>query len=138
MGSDRVTVDLLREWHQATDRVGAALGVVLEQNGLSEAAGGVLWALDPDAPPPTLRDLARMLGCDPSNASLISGKLERQGLLERLPHPTDGRARVLVLTTRGAQLQARLLAGLASTTPLSRLTPTEREQLATLLRKMEP
>lgn len=137
MDSDRVTVLLLRQWYEVSRTVDRSLADALGRLGLTESAGAALWALDPDTPPPTVRDLAQTLGCDPSNASLISAKLEQDGLLARRPHPTDGRSRVLVLTPRGKQLHARLVADVAALTPLRHLDTRQQHQLADLLATIE-
>ncbi len=138
MTSDQITVLLLRQWHEVSRSVDRLLAEALGQLGLTESTGAALWALDPGTPPPTVRDLAHILGCDPSNASLVSAKLEQDGLAERRPHPTDGRARVLVLTERGRELHARLVADVAALTPLRRLDTAQQHQLSALLETIEP
>src|ERR671936_1246640 len=59
--------------------------------------------------PMTMRELAERMSCEPSNATFVVDKLEAQGLIERRPHPTDRRARHLVLTDDGNALRERLL-----------------------------
>ena len=124
---------VLRQWYEVSRSVDRALAGALDRIGLTESAGAALWALDPGTPPPTMRDLARTLHCDPSNASLVSAKLEQDGLVERRAHPTDGRSRVLVLTERGKELHARLVADVAALTPLRHLNPAQQRQLSDLL-----
>src|ERR671931_2688471 len=51
--------------------------------------------------PMTMRELAERMSCEPSNATFVVDKLERQGLVERRPRPTDRRVRQLVLTADG-------------------------------------
>jgi len=133
MNSDHVTIALLRQWYQMSRSVDRRLTEALDRLGLTESAGAALWALDPNAPPPTVRELARTLGCDPSNASLVSTKLEQDGLVHRRSHPADGRARVLVLTDQGQALLARLVAEVAASTPLRHLDAAQRCQLSDLL-----
>jgi DNA-binding MarR family transcriptional regulator len=137
MDSDRVTVLLLRQWYGVSRTVDRSLADALGRLGLTESVGAALWALDPGTPPPTVRDLARTLDCDPSNASLISAKLQQDGLVARQPHPTDGRSRVLVLTARGKRLHARLVADVASLTPLRHLDTRQQHQLSDLLATIE-
>jgi MarR family transcriptional regulator, organic hydroperoxide resistance regulator len=133
MSVDAMTVLLLRQWYEVSRSVDHLLADALGGLGLTESAGAALWALDPALPAPTMRDLARTLSCDPSNASLVTAKLEQDGLLERRPHPSDGRARVLFLTERGQQVLARLIADVAALTPLRRLSPAQQRQLSKLL-----
>ncbi len=40
----------------------------------------------------TMRELAERMSCEPSNATFVIDKLEKQGLVERHAHPTDRRA----------------------------------------------
>lgn len=49
----------------------------------------------------TAGDLARHLKMTKQSASEAVAVLESAGLVERVPHPTDGRARVLRLTKKG-------------------------------------
>lgn len=64
--------------------------------------------------------------------------LERAGLVERLPDPTDRRGRLVGLTDRGREVvDAALLDHLENEQRLlGALDPEEREQLAGLLRKL--
>lgn len=137
MNSDQVTVALLRQWYDVAQAVGRSLSETLDRLGLTESAGAALWSLDPDGHPPTVRELAHTLGCDPSNASLVSTKLEQDGLVQRRPHPADRRARVLVLTDQGRSLLARLVAEVAAATPLRHLDAAQRRQLSELLDTMQ-
>jgi DNA-binding MarR family transcriptional regulator len=57
--------------------------------------------------PKTMGELASALGIDAPYATLVVDELERQGLVERRPHPTDRRVKVVAATTRGAALARR-------------------------------
>ncbi|MFJ8431495.1 MarR family winged helix-turn-helix transcriptional regulator [Kitasatospora sp. NPDC094019] len=83
--------------------------------------------------PLTMRELAGRMNCEPSNTTFVVDRLERQGLVERRPHPSDRRARHLVLTPAGAGLRERLLALLATDSPLAGLGPEQRLALQGLL-----
>ncbi|QES47336.1 MarR family transcriptional regulator [Streptomyces venezuelae] len=83
--------------------------------------------------PMTMRELAERMSCEPSNTTFVVDKLEKQGLVERHPHPTDRRAKHLVLTAEGTALRTRLLELLAVDSPLSGLTPQEQRVLHGLL-----
>lgn len=54
--------------------------------------------------PMTQRELADAASTDAMMASQVIRALERKGLLERRPHPTDGRAIVLIPTAAGGAL----------------------------------
>jgi DNA-binding MarR family transcriptional regulator len=83
--------------------------------------------------PMTMRDLAERMSCEPSNATFIVDKLENQGLIERRAHPTDRRAKQLVLTPEGNALRERLLELLAQDSPLAGLTTHQQRTLQDLL-----
>ena len=52
---------------------------------------------------------------DPATTSETLRTLERRGLLVRVPHPTDRRARAVALTSSGLDLTAKLLAIVSET-----------------------
>ncbi|MFJ6215974.1 MarR family winged helix-turn-helix transcriptional regulator [Streptomyces sp. NPDC092296] len=83
--------------------------------------------------PMTMRELAERMSCEPSNVTFVVDKLEKQGLVERRAHPTDRRARQLVLTAEGSALRERLLELLARDSPLIGLTPEQQRALQDLL-----
>jgi DNA-binding MarR family transcriptional regulator len=53
------------------------------------------------------RRLAERFGCDPSNISLLVDRLVERGLVERRPHPEDGRVKLIGATERGRELAVR-------------------------------
>ncbi|MDL5206525.1 MarR family transcriptional regulator [Streptomyces sp. ALI-76-A] len=83
--------------------------------------------------PITMRELAERMSCEPSNATFVVDKLEKQGLVERRAHPTDRRAKHLVLNAEGTALRERLLELLAQDSPLAGLTPQQQRVLHDLL-----
>jgi DNA-binding MarR family transcriptional regulator len=85
--------------------------------------------------PMTMSELAERMGCEPSNATFVIDKLEKQGLLERHPHATDRRAKQLVLTVEGVALRERLVELLVQDSPLAGLTPAEQGVLQGLLHR---
>ncbi|MER6252062.1 MarR family transcriptional regulator [Streptomyces sp. NPDC001584] len=85
--------------------------------------------------PMTMRELAERMSCEPSNTTFVVDKLEKQSLIGRHPHPTDRRAKQLVLTDEGTALRERLLALLAVDSPLSGLAPEEQRVLRGLLER---
>jgi DNA-binding MarR family transcriptional regulator len=56
-----------------------------------------------------MRALADMWRCDASTVTWIVDRLEKQGLVERQPHETDRRVKVVVLSDRGKRLRTQLL-----------------------------
>jgi DNA-binding MarR family transcriptional regulator len=63
------------------------------------AYGFAFTRLTPDGA--TVTDLAVHLGVTKQAASQLVDELARKGYVERLPHPGDARARLVVLTERG-------------------------------------
>lgn len=60
----------------------------------------------------TLGELAAHLYLDKSTTSRVVDALERKGYADRSPHPTDGRAVLLVATERGRELYQSIRKGL--------------------------
>jgi DNA-binding MarR family transcriptional regulator len=85
--------------------------------------------------PMTMSELAERMGCEPSNATVVVDRLEGQGMLERRPHPSDRRAKQLVLTPVGTEQRARLLELLSEESPLAGLTQEEQGVLHDLLQR---
>jgi DNA-binding MarR family transcriptional regulator len=86
----------------------------------------------------TSRQLCTTLGIQPPNLVGMVNALEKRDIISRRPHPRDGRAMGLHLTTAGQKLvrdaertAAELEAGVAA-----RLTPAEQKTLLKLLKKI--
>lgn len=135
-GAQDSVLTLIQQLFTVTASLEAEVSRVLAEFDLSGSAGGLLWLLDPARPRLRMREIARRLGCDPSNVSLLGDKLERAGLVCRRTDPDDRRSRAFVLTEAGTQLRGRLLARLVTVTPLPRLTDREQHQLSRLLTKL--
>lgn len=59
------------------------------------------------AQPLTLRGLAERLSADPPYVTLMVDDLEERGLVQRMPHPEDRRAKLVQLTAGGRAAAAR-------------------------------
>jgi DNA-binding MarR family transcriptional regulator len=81
--------------------------------------------------PATTAELARAEGMKPQSMGATIAALEEQGLVERTPHPTDGRQVNIELTAKGASVRKSV--GDAKQTWLvqavARLDESERETL---------
>lgn len=117
--------------------IGARFFEGMAAYGLKQADFSVLTLLAHN-PGATSRQLCHTLDILPPNlVSLIAG-LDKRGLIERRPHPHDGRAVGLHLTPAGralardAEAAVRELEGEAS----AKLTARERETLNRLLQKL--
>ena len=89
--------------------------------------------------PLAMKDLGRLMHCDPSFITGIADTLERHGLAVREADPGDRRVKRLVLTPAGAELKHRMEDEILARSPWRRaLSPDERASLLTLIRKMSP
>mgnify|MGYP000213852333 CR=1 FL=1 len=86
----------------------------------------------------TSRQLCAALNILPPNLVGLVQSLESRGLLERLPHPHDGRAMGLHPTDKGQTLmtQAEATASELEMSIGSKLTPNQAQTLVTLLQKI--
>jgi DNA-binding MarR family transcriptional regulator len=85
--------------------------------------------------PHTLRALAEALVADPPYVTLMVDDLEERGLVHRMPHPEDRRAKLVELTAAGRAAAARADAILDE--PPAALRDVPAEDLAALLRVLE-
>src|SRR5512139_2865987 len=92
-------------------------------------------ALREMAGPMTTRELSERMGCEPSNTTFVIDKLEGLSLVERHAHPSDRRAKHLVLTAEGTATRERLLELLAQDTPLAVLSPEQKRVLYGILKQ---
>lgn len=86
----------------------------------------------------TSRQLCATLSLLPPNLVGLIQSLEARGLIERKPHPHDGRALGLHATAKGQTLmvQAEQVAAELEIEKTARLTPEERASLLALLQKI--
>jgi DNA-binding MarR family transcriptional regulator len=84
-----------------------------------------------------MRDLADHWGFDASYVTSLADALEERGLVERQPHPTDRRIKMLVLTDKGVAVRERARELLGEPPPsFGALTAAEQRQLRDLLHKV--
>ena len=89
--------------------------------------------------PLAMKDLGRLMHCDPSFITGIADTLERHGLAVREADPGDRRVKRLVLTPAGAELKHRLEDEILARSPWRQtLSVNERASLLALVRKMSP
>ena len=79
----------------------------LAEEGATPEQFVVLAALT-EAEAATQQELVRRTASDPNTVRAMLVLLERRGLVERRPHPTDRRARTVALTPDGRQCLERL------------------------------
>ena len=84
------------------------------------------------------RDLAAILGLDPSQVVLLVDELAESGLVERRPSDIDRRTKLVCATGAGHQVRAAAVEDVASVVnaQLSELTSTEQYLLRDLLSRL--
>lgn len=106
-------------------RVADALGITASQ----------AIALRELSAPMTLTGLAERMSCEASNAGYVIDRMEKQGLVERRPHPSDRRAKLLSLTDDGERCRKNVLEALSREAPIDSLSAGEQAALLDLLRR---
>ncbi|MFQ6328311.1 MarR family winged helix-turn-helix transcriptional regulator [Nocardia sp. CWNU-33] len=129
----KIDRDMCRLVHQFAHQLDTNARRVADELGLTPTQVVMLREL---SEPITARELAARIFCEPSNATFVLDRLEQQGLIERHPHPTDRRAKQIVLTKTGHDRRAEVLVGLHTDSPLSPLTTVEQETLRDLLQRL--
>lgn len=126
--------DVCKLVHQLAQRLDVHVRRVGEQLGLTATQ---VIALRELSEPITARELANRMFCEPSNATFVLDRLEEQGLVERRPHPTDRRAKQIVLTPAGDRRRTEVLDHLRTQSPLGPLTESQHESLRDLLHTLD-
>lgn len=116
----------------------AAGNTALAPLGLKVRSYSVLALAADDGARPTQRELAEFLRLDPSQVVALVDDLQRRGLVERRPDPSDRRANVVIVTDEGRALHGRAVAAAAAAEHElhAGLDQHERAQLAALLRRI--
>lgn len=83
-----------------------------------------------------MRDLGKLMHCDPSFVTAIADLLEKRGLARREPNVADRRIKNLVLTTQGIALRGKVEREFMAQMPWRALDREERTCLLALIRKM--
>ncbi|WP_019357935.1 MarR family winged helix-turn-helix transcriptional regulator [Streptomyces sp. AA1529] len=103
--------------------------------GLTDTQTDVLWRLS-RGDEMTARRLSDLLHCDASTATSMIDRLEKRGLVRRVPHPTDRRAKVVQLTPEGCALRDRVIEHTTRHSPFAHLDHESRLRLHSLLREV--
>lgn len=125
--------DMCKLVHQFAQRLDAQARRVAEELDLTPSQVVALREL---SDPITARELATRMSCEPSNATFVLDRLEQQNLIQRRPHPTDRRAKQIVLTPAGRRCRATVVEQLSTQSPLAPLTTTQQETLRDLLLRL--
>lgn len=127
--------DVCKLVHRLAQRLDTHVRRVAEELGLTPTQ---VIALRELTEPITARELAHRMTCEPSNATFVLDRLEQQDLIQRRPHPTDRRAKQIVLTPAGKRRRDDVLAHLSKQPPLAKLTAFQQETLRDLLKALSP
>jgi len=123
---------------RASGLVARRVNAALAEHGLRIRQYSVLSLAAGSAEGSSQRDLARVLGLDPSQVVLLVDELERAGLVERRPSLADRRTRLVVTTAQGRLLLERATecTRVGVDEQLRVLDPDEREVLRALLTRV--
>ncbi|MFD5828057.1 MarR family winged helix-turn-helix transcriptional regulator [Lentzea sp. NPDC060358] len=99
--------------HRAAQRVGSSFAEEVAKHGISVRGQLVLQALANEELQRTQLKLGAMLGLDKTTLTSELDKLERTGLVQRVPDPSDRRVRTPVITPEGVELQRKVGMALA-------------------------
>ncbi|WP_433476728.1 MarR family winged helix-turn-helix transcriptional regulator [Spirillospora sp. CA-142024] len=130
---ERMERDVCKLVHKFAQRLDVNVRHIADDLGMTATQVVALREL---SEPITARELANRMVCEASNATFVIDRLERQGLVERRPHPSDRRAKQIVLTPEGVRARADVLERLDTHSPLTPLTPDQQESLRDLLQAL--
>lgn len=116
-------------------QVHAELKELAREAGLTDAQTDALWRLSRGREM-SARRLADLLQCDASTATTMVDRLEKRGLVRRVPHPTDRRAKIIQLTPEGCALRDRVIRHTTEHSPFALLDHESRLRLHALLREV--
>jgi MarR family transcriptional regulator, organic hydroperoxide resistance regulator len=130
----RLEGEVVGLWFEMQARLEAHFTELAAQYGLSAVQAKVLLTLQP-AGAMTMRTLAGQLQYDASNLTGVVDRLEEVGAVRRQPHPSDRRAKGVLLTDEGQRVRRAFWERLTNNTgPLGRLNGRELTTLRGLLR----
>ncbi|MFF2730252.1 MarR family winged helix-turn-helix transcriptional regulator [Streptomyces sp. NPDC058008] len=135
MDDARLNEELIDSLFAIRTQIHDELKELAREAGLTDTQTDVLWRLS-RAEEMTARRLADLLRCDASTATSMIDRLESRGLVRRVPHPTDRRAKVVQLTPEGCALRDRVVEHTTRHSPFARLDRESRLRLHALLREV--
>src|SRR6266567_2295334 len=102
-------------------------GTFLETLGLTYSQAKLMWRLE-TGDTPSLKELAKRCGVDPSNLAGVVDQLTERGLVASRPAVHDERVRIVRLTADGVRLRRRLIACLAQHPSIEALSAERKEE----------
>ena len=132
---DEVTREIIGLADQLVGRIWFQFLARIAEFNLSVPEAKALQSLEPDRPL-TMRELSARLQANPSNVTVVVGRLEARGLVSRRGGD-DRRVKSVLLTGAGVDLRRRLANRLADDHPaVSGLSSSQRDALLRLLRRL--
>jgi DNA-binding MarR family transcriptional regulator len=110
-------------------------GTCLETLGLTYSQAKLLWRLEV-GDTPSLKELAKRCGVDPSNLAGVVDQLTERKLVLSRPATHDKRVRVIRLTADGVRLRRRLVACISQNPAIHALPAKRQNQLLEILREV--
>ena len=132
---DEVTREIIALADQLVGRIWFQFSARIAEFNLSVPEAKALQSLEPGRPLP-MRELSARLHANPSNVTVVVGRLEARGLVSRRGGD-DRRVKSVLLTSAGVDLRRRLANRLADDHPaVSGLSSSQRDALLRLLRRL--
>ena len=129
----RLEGEVVGLWFEMQARLEAHFTELAAQHKLTAVQAKVLLLLQPETPM-TMRSIAGLLQYDASNLTGVVDRLEETGAVRRQPHPSDRRAKRVLLTAEGQRVRRAFWDRLTGNTgPLGRLNDRELVSLRRLL-----
>jgi DNA-binding MarR family transcriptional regulator len=110
-------------------------GTYLETLGLTYSQAKLLWRLEV-GDTPSLKELAKRCGVDPSNLAGVVDQLTERKLVVSRPATHDKRVRVIRLTAEGVRLRRRLVACISQNPAIHALPAKRQAELLEILREV--
>jgi len=131
---DGQTLKLMGHIHRSFHRVADPQ---LREHGFAMGQLPVLMALK-DGRPHSQAELARLAQVEQPSMAQLLARMERDGLVERIPDPDDRRSRLVLLTPqcRERMHESRAVMQAIGAEALSEFTPEERAELGRLVRRL--
>jgi DNA-binding MarR family transcriptional regulator len=135
MGDETREEEIVRRLMDLFARTLDHQGLCLEDLGLTYAQAKLLWRLE-TGELLSLKELARRIGVDPSNASAVVDQLGAGGLVTSRRSEHDRRVRLIRLTAPGVRLRRQLVERLSDHPSLDSLSDARRAELLEILREV--
>lgn len=107
----------------------------LETLELTYSQAKLLWRLEANDTP-SLKELAKRCGVDPSNLAGVVDQLTERNLVRSGPATHDKRIRIVRLTAEGIRLRRRLVVCISQDPAIHALAPKRRDQFLEILREV--